>query len=71
MRKSNDYHKAIKHADKLIAKAKRERDARGYRENLGYDSQRNLEAFMSKNHDMTYGEKCHIITYFNRQCDAI
>ncbi len=37
---NKNYTKVLKKINTLINKAKRERDSKGYRENLGYDSQR-------------------------------
>ena len=65
-----DKEKALKIADKLVDKAKQERDTKGYRENLGYDSIYKLEKLISKL-DLDYVENADVREYFNRQCDTI
>jgi len=49
-------------------KAKKERDEKGYRENLCYDSQIELEEFIG-NLDLTYQEKANIIYAFFSHCE--
>jgi len=62
--------KVIVFADKLVEKAKKEKDTRGYRENLGYDSENKLRNY-SLFQDLSYVEQCNVITYFYRLCDKI
>ena len=64
------YTKALKKINALINKAKRERDSKGYRENLGYDSQGELEDYMSKL-NLSYQEEAELIKTFYRHCDEI
>lgn len=40
--------KAYKFVDKLITKAEKEKDKKGYRENLGYDAQNKVEEYLEK-----------------------
>ena len=64
------YTKALKKINALINKAKRERDSKGYRENLGYDNQGELEDYMSKL-NLSYQEEAELIKIFYRHCDEI
>ena len=57
-------------ADFLVAQAKRERDKRGYRENLGYDAIHKLEDYLETLH-LSYSGKAEVIRYFYSQCDTI
>lgn len=68
--KSNEYKKALRFMHKLISKAEMERDTKGYRENLGYDSENKLDDFMGKL-DLDYQQSCEIRTRFYVCCDAI
>ena len=65
-----DKTKALRKIDRFINKAKKERDKKGYRENLGYDSQRELEDYLNIL-DLSYGEKARLITLFYRRCEEI
>jgi len=65
-----DYKKGIKYADKLIRKAIKERDKKGYRENLGYDSENELKNYL-ETLNLNYFEECKILDYFERKCDRI
>ena len=55
---------------KLIRKAEMERDTKGYRENLGYDSENKLDNFMVEL-NLDYQQTCDIRTRFYVCCDAI
>ena len=68
--RNKDYIKALKKIDRLINRAKKERDSKGYRENLGYDSQGELENFMNTL-KLSYGEKAQLIKLFYEYCDEI
>lgn len=57
-------------ANSLVRLAKKERDERGYRENLGYDSIYELENFI-KTLALSYREESDVIKYFYSQCDII
>ena len=67
---NKNYTKALKKINTLINKAKRERDSKGYRENLGYDSQRELEDYMS-GLNLSYQEEAELIKIFYQHCDEI
>lgn len=54
----------------LIRRAKRERDAGGYRENLGYDQRRKLQDYLNAL-DLTYSKRAALMGEFDRACDAI
>ncbi len=69
-KEETDVKKAMKFADQLIKKAEQERDKKGYRENLGYDSERKLKDFISKL-DLTYSDKSKVLDYFIGKCDKI
>lgn len=62
--------KAYKIADKYINKAVKERDKKGYRENLGYES---YIVFMDeiKKLKLSYQEEAAASDYFHRGCDNI
>jgi hypothetical protein len=66
----NNYEKCKKFADSLIKKAENERDKKGYRENLGYDSVYKLEDKMSKL-DLNHKESSDLKVYFHEMCDKI
>ena len=66
------FEKAKKYAMKLIQKAIKERDAKGYRENLGYDSDRKLREYIcAQNLGTTYGDEHRLFDFFDQQCDKI
>jgi len=67
---TEDKTKGLRKIDRLINKAKRERDKKGYRENLGYDSQRELEDYLSTL-NLSYGEKTRLIALFYDRCEGI
>jgi len=67
---SKDYAKALKKINILINKAKRERDSKGYRENLGYNSHLKLEDYMSAL-SLSYQEETELKKIFYKQCDEI
>jgi len=67
---NRNYTKALKKINTLINKAKRERDSKGYRENLGYDSQGKLEDYMSRL-DLSYQEEAELMKTFYLRCDEI
>jgi len=56
--------------DKAIAKAIKERDRKGYRENLGYDQRIRVRDEVGEL-DMHYIEKCDVMAYFDSECDKI
>jgi len=67
---NKNYTKVLKKINTLINKAKRERDSKGYRENLGYDSQRELEDYMS-GLNLSYQEEAELIKIFYQHYDEI
>lgn len=67
---NKNYTKVLKKINTLINKAKRERDSKGYRENLGYDSQRELEDYMS-GLNLSYQEETELMKTFYQHCDEI
>ncbi len=62
--------KARNKVDSLVKIAKKERDKKGYRENLGYDSIYKLEDYL-ETLSLSYSEKAEVTTYFHAQCDEI
>ena len=62
--------KARDKSRKLIAKAERERDLKGYRENLGYDQYRSLEDYCATL-CLSYTETSIILGAFDNACDAL
>lgn len=62
--------KAYRKIDVLVKAAKRERDQKGYRENLGYDSIHKLREFL-ETLSLDYSEKYWIEERFWNECDAI
>ncbi len=66
----NAYIKGITCASNLVKKAIKERDKKGYRENLGYDSKNKLVDFINKL-NLHYTLKCDVIDYFDNCCDNI
>jgi len=68
---TKDRNKADRKAMTLIRQAKAERDAKGYRENLGYDAQNKLEAFMDTLPALQYRDRAEIIAHFYRACESI
>jgi hypothetical protein len=56
--------------DKYISKAKKERDTKGYRENLGYDKYNEVKEKIEKL-DLSYSETADLMNYFTIQCDSI
>jgi hypothetical protein len=66
----NDYKKALNFVDNLISKAEKERDTKGYRENLGYDSKNKLDKKISTL-DLSYSEVCEIKDQFHSRCNSI
>lgn len=67
---NKDYAKALKKITTLINKARSEKESKGYRENLGYDSHRKLEDYMS-GLDLSYQEETELMKIFYKQCDEI
>ncbi len=55
----------------LIASALREQNHKGYRENLGYDSENKLHNFLEFCDDLTYADKAGLYTEFYKLCDTI
>ena len=66
----SDYAIGKRRIDNTIRKAKRYRDKHGYRENLGYDTQPEIEDHLSRL-DITYSEHAQLIKYFFTQCDSV
>lgn len=66
----SDFQKAERKIKQLIDRAKRERDRKGYRENLGYDSQRKLEEFL-QTLNLSYSDEARLIELFYKECDKI
>lgn len=66
----NDYQKGLRKANSLVDKAKKYRDTRGYRENLGFDQQTKLEVYLS-DLNLTYQERCAIKEHFFAECRKI
>ena len=62
--------KAHNKAQRLIAKAKRERDLTGYREELGYDQCRFLQDYCNRL-GLTYAETSHVLAQFEEACDNL
>lgn len=62
--------KAIGKIDSLVNKAKKERDHKGYRENLGYDQQNKFEDYLSTL-DLTYQQRAKLIGHFYAKCGEI
>ena len=66
--KNKDYAKVLKKINTLINKAKGEKNSKGYRENLGYHSQLELENYM-KTLNLSYQERAKLIKMFYEYCD--
>jgi len=66
----SDFQKAEKKIKQLIDRAKRERDRKGYRENLGYDSQGKLEDFFGIL-NFSYADEARLFELFYAECDKI
>jgi len=62
--------KAQDKANQLLNKARRERDRKGYRENLGYDKCQVLQDYCSEV-GLSYSETSHVLAYFEEGCDAL
>lgn len=62
--------RALRKVRSLIARAVKERDTKGYRENLGYDSIHALDNFLSPL-DLSYTDKCEVRQVFWQECDKI
>lgn len=58
-------------ADTLISRAAKERDKKGYRENLGYDQKNKLSDKISELQTEYYQDYCNILDYFRRRCDSL
>lgn len=67
---NKDLRKAYKIIDIAIRKAKKERDTKGYRENLGYDSWYKIEEKIGSL-NLSYQEECKVKDYFYSECDNI
>lgn len=67
---SNILGECYKFADKLVTKAVKERDKKGYRENLGYDQHLKLRDYMSGK-GLTYLDECSVMDRFYGGCDNI
>jgi len=64
------YEQAMYKATELITIAKKYRDHKGYRENLGYEDAPKLQAFLSKL-DLGYMEETHVLEFFYSQCRGL
>jgi len=62
-RELSDLEKGFAMVDKLINKARQEKEHKGYRENLGYDQLPKLESYLS-NLDITYSDRSIITSAF-------
>ena len=62
--------KATSYIKKVIAKAERERDRKGYRENLGYDSHNQVRDYLNTL-ELSYIEHSALMKQFNALCDRI
>lgn len=62
--------KAHEKARRLIAKAKREKDLTGYREELGYDQCRVLQDYCNR-WGLSYTETLHVLAHFEEACDNL
>jgi len=62
--------KARQFVDKIYQAAVNYKNKHGYRENLGYDQQNNLEEFMNEI-DLPYGDAAEIIDYFYMKMEQI
>lgn len=67
---SNDFQKAEKKIKQLVDRAKRERDRKGYRENLGYDSRGKLEEFLHTL-NLSYSDEARLFELFYAECEKI
>ena len=63
MRQITDLEKGFAMVDKLINKAKREAEHKGYRENLGYDQLPKLATYL-ETLDITYSDRSIITSAF-------
>lgn len=63
--------KGMRFADKLIAKAKKERDKKGYRENLGYDSFNELSDYLDSVKYLDLHDRWKVESHFYNECDKI
>jgi len=66
----SDFQKAENKIKQLVDRAKRERDRKGYRENLGYDSQGKLEDFF-RTLNLSYSDEARLIELFYSECEKI
>ena len=62
--------KAQKRAQRLLAKARRERDLTGYREELSYDQCRILQGYCNRL-SLSYAETSHVLAHFEEACDNL
>lgn len=62
--------KAIRFVDKIIKIAKKERDTKGYRENLGYDQANKVRDEIYKL-GLEYNQEAEVMKYFYLMCDSI
>lgn len=63
--------RGMRYAERLVRTAKRERDRRSYRENLGYDQEGKLTDFISTLPDLTYQDQGTILAAFYAECATI
>lgn len=62
--------KGIKYIDKIYKKSCSYRDKHGYKENLGWDKQPEMESYISKL-ELTYQEECKLNDYFIMKIESI
>jgi hypothetical protein len=66
----NAYQKGQKMIEKIYAKSIRERNAKGYRENLGYDQVPKFSSYLS-GLDLSYVDQCRLNREFMDMCNKI
>lgn len=68
--KTDDCRKAVHKAESLVNKAVAYKETHGYRENLGYDFDKELEEYMDTL-SLTYTQRASILQHFYKLCDEI
>lgn len=64
------YQRAQRKLASIIKKAARERDAKGYRENLGYDQGNKFQDYLNQL-DLTYSQHAALTREFDTACDKL
>ena len=64
------FQRGINKVNILIENAKKERDSKGYRENLGYDSEGKLRDYM-ETLGLAYQDEYRVVNYFYSECEKI